>query len=195
MERTNYFFGLTRMWWIPLLTGLIFIGFGVWCLCDPAPSLEILAYIFAGAIIAIGLFNLCYGVSCYNSNHGWALAMGAGAVELIFGIFMFYVPAPVLTVFFVYGVGLYVIFSAIYSFFGSLMYKGNSPLLTCLIVLFLLGAIATGIMIILGSSVVVGAAVIGWIYIGISLICFGIFRLLLSAKIYQANKAFLNGKY
>lgn len=190
MERTKYYFGLTRMWWVPLITGLIFIGFGAWCLCDPAPSLEILAYIFAGAVGLIGIGNLIYGINSYNSNHGWGWSLASGCVELIFSIFMFFVPSVVLTYFFVYGVGLYIIFSSIYSFFGSVMIVKNSPAWVTFIVIFLLAAVISGIIVVLGP---VGTGTIGWLFIGISFCCYGVFRILLSAKIKELNNSLKNG--
>lgn len=189
MEKSNYFFGLTRYWWIPLLTGLIFIGFGVWCLCDPAPSLSILAYIFAGFIGLIGVFNLFYGFININSYYGWGWAVAAGIVEILFSIFLFFIPTPELTIVFTYGVGLYIIFMAIYSFVDSLMMTRFSAGWLVWLILFLLAALVFSLIFILGP---IGGAVLGWLYIGISFICYGIFRMLLSCKLHQINRQLAN---
>ena len=185
MKTSNYLHGLTRFWWIPLLTGLIFIGFGVWCLCDPAPSLTILAYIFAGAIGAVGLFNLFYGLGNVSSTYGWGWSVAAGIVEILFSIFLFFIPSPVLTWVFVYGIGLYIIFMAVYSFFDGFMMSRESPAWVTFLILFLLASLVFAIIFICGP---IGGGIIGWLWIGISFICYGIFRVLISCKIRQLNK-------
>lgn len=185
MERSNYFFGLTRFWWAPLITGLLFIGFGVWCLCDPSSSLPILAYIFAGIIGAIGLFNLCYGFSNTGSNFGWGWAAAAGIVEILFSIFLFFIPQPALTVIFTYGVGVYIIFMSIFSFCESFMVSQRSTAFFWWILLFLIASLVFALIFILGP---IGGAIIGWLYIGISFICYGLYRILFACKVRQINK-------
>lgn len=185
MERTNYFSGLTRLWWIPMLTGLAFIGFGVWCLCDPSQSLPILAYIFAGCIGLLGIFNLCYGLVNASRNNGWGWAMAGGIVEILFSIFLFFTPTPMLTWVFVYGVGIYIIFMAIYSFCESFMWSNYSSALTWVLFFFLIASLVFALIFILGP---IGGAVLGWLYIGISFICYGVYRILFSSRIYNINK-------
>lgn len=186
MEKTNYLYGLTRFWWLPLLTGLIFIGFGVWCLCDPAPSLEILAYIFAGAIGAVGIFNLCYGLCNCGAYHGWGWMVGSGVIEILFSIFLFFVPAPILTWIFIYGVGFYIIFMAIYSFFDGFMMGKSSPSWMTFATLFLLGALVFACIFILGPG---APGLVGWLWIGVSFVCYGVYRVLLACRIKALNKA------
>ena len=184
MERSNYFFGLTRFWWIPLLTGLIFIGFGTWCLCDPSQSLPILAYIFAGSIGLVGLFNACYGIASANSSYVWGWAIAGGIIEILFSILLFFTPTAMLTWIFAYGVGIYIIFMSIFSFCESFMMNGRASGLVWWLLLFLLGALVFSLIFILGP---IGGAVFGWLYIGIALICYGVFRLMLSFRIRRIN--------
>ena len=189
MERSNYFFGLAKNWWIPLLTGLVFIGFGIWCLCDPSQSLPLMAYIFAGCIAAIGIFNILYGISNTDSNHGYGAAMAAGVIEILFGIFIFWIPGPALVWAFTYGVGIYIIFMSVYSFFDNMMAKGSSSLFW-FILLFLLASLVFSLIFILGP---IGGAILGWLYIGIAFICYGVYRVLLSCKLRQLNENLRNG--
>lgn len=187
MERSNYFYGLARLWWLPLLSGLVFLGFGVWCLCDPSQSFELLAYIFAGLIGAVGIFNLVYGLSNINSYHGWGWAVAGGIVEILFSIFLFFVPGSILAWVFGYGVGLYIIFMAIYSFFdGFMMSRFSSSWFACLLVV-LLAALAFAFIFILSP---IGPAVVGWIWLGISFLCYGAYKIGLAFRIRQLNKKF-----
>lgn len=184
MKTSNYFYGLTKYWWLPLITGLIFIGFGVWCLCAPQSSLPILAYIFAGCIGLVGIFNLFYGLGSISSNHGWGWAVGSGIIEILFSIFLFFIPTELLTYVFIYGIGLYIIFMGIYSFVESFSMSGLSGFWFGWLLLFLLAAIVFACIFILGP------ATIGWLWIGISFLCYGVFRVLLGCKIRAINETF-----
>ncbi len=64
----NFKGGITRFWWIPLITGLLSIAIGIWCLCSPQESLPILAYAFAWVICFAGFFNLKFAFSNMNNN-------------------------------------------------------------------------------------------------------------------------------
>lgn len=187
MEKQNYVYGLTRLWWLPLLTGLIFIGFGIWCLCDPAPSLTILAYIFAGAIGAVGIFNVIYGLCNLSSYHGWGWAVAGGIVEILFSILLFFIPAPVLTWIFVYGVGLYIIFMALYAFFDGFMSSRYSGAWLPVILILLAAALAFALIFMLSPG---ATTVVGWIWIGISFMCYGAFRVALACRMRQLNSQF-----
>lgn len=187
MEKSNFFYGLTRFWWMPLISGLIFIGFGAWCLCDPSASLPILAYIFAGFIGVIGIFNLFYGLSNANANNGYGWAMAAGIVEILFSILLFFIPTAILTWVFCYGIGIYIIFMSIYAFCESFMMSKYSSIWFWIFMLFLLVALVFALIFILGP---VGTTMMGWLYIGISFVCYGIYRIMFACKIKKINNDF-----
>lgn len=187
METSNYLSRRTRFWIFPVIAGLIYIGFGIWCLCNPSSSLPILAYICAGCIGAVGIFNFIYGLCNFGrmSGAGWAAA--AGVVEILVSIFLFFLPTEVLTFAFVYGIGLYIIFMAVFSFFDNLSLSRYSGFWLWWMILLILGAIVFACIFILAP---IGAGVIGWLSIGISFICYGLYRVILGAKIRRLNKDF-----
>lgn len=189
MERTNYATGLTKYWWIPLLTGLAFIGFGAWILGDPSQSLPIVAYIFAGVIIAIGLFNVFYGISNTDSQHSYGLAMAAGVIEIILGVFIFWFPGEGLASAFAYAMGVYFIFMSVYSFFEVVTGPRPTSFLFWMLLLFLLATLVFSIWFILGPA---GIAMTGWIYLGVSFLCYGVYRILVSCKLRQLNESLKN---
>lgn len=191
MEKTNLISGLTKYWWIPLLTGLAFIGFGIWCLCDPSQSLPIIAYIFAGVIIAIGLFNLFYGIANTDSAHGYGWAMAAGIIEIIFGVFLFWFPPEGLALAFAYGMAVYFIFMSIYSFFEVVAGPKASSGLFWFLLILLLATLVFSLWVILGP---VGIGIIGWIYLGVSFLCYGAYRILFSCKLRQLNEQIRNAE-
>lgn len=198
METSNYY-GINKLWWLPLVSGLIFIGLGIWCLCAPTDFLDIMAYVFAGAFGAIGLFSLIYGVCNYNTNPGWGWSVAAGVVEILFCFFLFFIPQPILAYVFVYGIGLYVIFMAIYSFFEYFMVAKSNGFWFFWIIILSMAAVAFAITFIVGpgASELVGSvtslagdlapAVIGWLWIGISFLTYGAYRIILSCRMKALN--------
>lgn len=191
MEKNDFYYGINRLWWLPLISGLIFIGLGVWCLCDPAPFLKILAYVFAGLVGAVGVFNLIYGICNFDTSHGWGWAVSAGIVEILFCFFLFFIPDPILAYVFVYGVGLYIIFMAIYSFFEAFMAARSSSFWFFLIILFCVTAIAFSLIFILGPG---APGLVGWIWIGISFICYGLYRVILATRVKALTDEYKNDK-
>ncbi len=187
MENKITFKGATRYWWVPLITGILSIAIGIWCFLSPAESLLSLAYAFAIIIIAAGLFNMGFGFSNTGRYPGWGWSMGLGILELICGIWMLTMSPAVMTTVFVYAVGFYIIFACINAICDACTFYGYANdwfgwiiailLITLLFaVLFLTGPVAGGIAV--------------WLYIGISFILFGIYRLILSAKIKRINNRF-----
>ena len=189
MGNSNFINGVTKFWWIPLLTGLIFIGFGVWCLCSPVASLTILAYIFAGFIGAAGLFNLLYGFSNVSSNHGWGWAVASGIIEILCSVWLFFLPSQVLTSAFIFAIGIYIIFVGINAICESVMINRFAPFWLLWILALLLVSIFCA-CVFLVAPVMGGVTV--WLYIGISFICYGVYRIMLSLKMKRINKTFSN---
>lgn len=184
MENSNSLYNFKKLWWIPLITGLFFIGFGVWCLCDPGDSLKILAYILAGTIGAVGVFNVLYSIWAANESNGWGWVAAGGVVEILFSIFLFFIPGPILTWIFVYGVGFYIIFMGIFAFFDAFMRRYSKGWL--LFSLLLLAATIAFALIFILAPVTPG--VIGWLWIGVSFICFGVYRILLACRVHELKK-------
>lgn len=177
--------GLTKYWWIPMLTGIFAIAIGIWCLCSPASSLPVLAYVFAALVTVAGIANICLAITAKNTLPTWGWALAMGILDLICGIWLFTLPQNVLTVTFIYVIGFYLVFAVINSIAESCMITSyQSGMLGWLLAFLLITLVLT--MIFLAGPIAGGVAV--WLYIGISFIFFGVYRLLLSAKIHKINK-------
>ena len=185
MSGNDLFYRATRLWWIPLLTGCIFIGFGIWCLCNPGPSLTIMAYIFSGAIGVVGLFNLIYGFMNVRNNHGWGWPVACGIIEILISIWLFFLPSSYLIQAFVFCAGLYIIFVSINAISESFVIYSFSSFWSVWLFLLLLVSIVCACMFLAGP--VMGAMAV-WLYIGISFITYGVFRVLYSLKIRRINQ-------
>lgn len=185
------FYDVTKLWWLPIITGLVFIGFGVWCLCNPIPSLKIMAYIFAGGLGAVGIINLIYGFVNVRSNHGWGWSVACGVLEILFSVWLFFLPSGTLTQAFVFCVGLYIIFVSINAIAESFVIYGYSTFWSVWLFLLLLVSIICA-CIFLAAPIVGGLAT--WIYIGVAFLTYGVFRVLSSFKIKKINSGFGEGQ-
>lgn len=196
MKTTNYSSGISKLWWLPMLSGIIFVGLGIWCLCAPVPFLNIMAYVFAGFFGAIGIFSLIYGICNFNTNPNWGWSVAAGVVEILFCFFLFFIPESILAYVFVYGVGLYVIFMAIYTFFEYFMAARSNGFWFFWTILLCLAAVAFAITFIVGpgATELVGSAtaplagtvvpaVVGWLWMGISFLSYGAYRIILATRL------------
>lgn len=178
--------GLRKLSWLPIVTGIISLGLGIWCLCSPVTSLEVFAYVFAGCLCAAGVLNLClaFGNSSVGWNWGWALALGM--LELICGVWLFTLPAIVLTTAFVFFVGVWIIVAAINALCEMMVLSSYSTGWTVVSVLLL---VATIILAIIFMTNPISGGIAVWLYIGLSLILFGIYRFVFAASMRNISKA------
>lgn len=185
MKNTNYNVEVTRYWWLPMITGLVSIAIGVWCLCSPESSLPTLAYAFCICLCATGILNFVYAVGNMGRHYSWGWSLAYGIIEILCAIWLFTLPIAAMTTAFIYAIGIYLIFIAINAICevctlysdGSFWMGWFMALLLATIVcsfIFLAGPIAGGIAV--------------WLYIGISFICYGVYRIFLSAKLRKINK-------
>lgn len=177
--------GITRFWWIPMLTGIIAVALGIWCLCSPVTSIPVLAYIFAALICLAGVFNLTYAfVNRMGApNWGWALALGL--LDLLAGIWMFTLPEEELAVTFIIVLGIWLICVAINAICETFVLSSGSAVWAVISIILLIATIWFAVMF-LSSPMTM--AVAGWIYLGISLITFGVFRISISCRVKKINR-------
>lgn len=182
MENNYRIKGELNLWWIPLMTGIIGIGLGIWCLVSPTTSMPIFAYGFAGCLIAAGILNLAYSISNTKRHPGWGWSLALGLLEIGAGAWMFTLNEQMIIATFIYVIGIWILVVAINAFCESIMFASYSPVM--MIFMFLL-CIAAGVfaVIFLSSPIMGGIAV--WLWIGLALITFGFYRLMFA---FQARK-------
>lgn len=174
-----------RYWWLPMITGLLAIGVGVWCLANPDSSLPVFAYVFSIILAVAGFMNLAFSLSNIGRLTGWGFKMFIGIIELICGIWMLMMPEQQMVGVFIYGVGFYLVFVAITAICETCMFYGDNSFWLTLLLTFIICTLVFA-FIFLAGPIAGGIAV--WLYIGIAFICFGLYRIFISAKIYQVNK-------
>lgn len=180
MKRTKFSCGITRYWWLPLIYGLVCIGLGIWTLLSPAESLPVLAYAFAtGMILAAIIDFVLAGVGGrYNSQWGWSLALGI--MEMIGGIWLVSLPETELTVTFMIIVGIWILVASINSVVETLTLSAFSAGWLVWSILLL---VATAVLAIFFLSTPTLGGIAVWLWIGLMLICYGTFRLVLALRI------------
>lgn len=175
----------TRYWWIPMLTGLLSIAIGIWCICNPIESLNVLAIAFSIILCGAGFFNLVFAFSNARRFPSWGWSLGLGIVELICGIWMLCLPEPTLIATFIYIIGFFLIFATINAICDACTLYGYANEWFGWIMAVLLLTLLFAIIFIAGP---IGGGVAVWLYIGLSFISFGIYRLIIGAKIRRLNK-------
>lgn len=177
--------GVTRYWWVPLLTGFLSIGIGVWCLLSPTTSLPVLAYAFAIVMCAAGFFNLLFAFTNSRLFPGWGWSLAMGILELFCGIWMLCMPEGVLTSTFIWIVGFYLIFAVINAICDSCTFYGYANDWFGWILAVLLISLLFAVIFISGP--IVGGITV-WLYIGIGFILFGVYRIMMAGKIRRINR-------
>lgn len=185
MEKRIFSGALTRFWWIPLITGILSVAIGIWCLCSPSSSLPVLAYAFAVCFGLAGVLNIVFGIvnTAPHSNWGWSLALGL--LEIIVAIWLFMIPEAQLVTVFIFTIGIYLIVVTINAICEACVLSSYANDWTAWMIAFLAATLIFA-AIFLAGPIAGGIAV--WLYIGISFITFGIYRMLLSAKLRKINR-------
>lgn len=169
-----------KIWWVPMITGIIAFGLGVWCFFSPESSLTVFAYAFSVGLIIAGLLNLCYSVASrkLHTNWGWSLVLGL--LEVGCGIWLCTLPAESLAISFAYAAGIWMLVVAINSIGEAVYFSRYSTAWTVWMVIVLIATILCVVYFLFNP---VATGVFGWIWIGFSLELFGIWRVALALKL------------
>lgn len=176
---------ISRYWWIPVITGIISIAFGIWCLCDPSQSLPVLAYLFAGGMVVAGVLNCSFAFVNTSVYSGWAWSLFLGILELIAGIWMFFIPVPELTVMFMYIIGIWILVVSINGFVECCTMARYNMWYVLFMVILLFCSVAFSIILLCNT---IQSLYIEWIWIGLSLLTFGIYRIAFGCSMKNLGK-------
>jgi len=90
--------GAINYWWLLLLSGLIFIGIGIWIFSSPAAAYLSLSLLFAIGILAIGIFETAFAITARGSLHGWGWILAMGILDILIGGYLLAYPAVTMAV-------------------------------------------------------------------------------------------------
>ena len=176
---------VNRYWWIPLFTGLLCIALGVWSFCSPLTSLPVFAVFFSCILVVAGIMNLSYAISNRRRNNNWGWSLAMSILELVCGVWLYFLPLPVLTTVFVYAVGFWLIFAAINSVCEAFTLSRHGWGWTILNIVLLAATIVFSFWFV--TDPIMGLEA-GWLWIGISFITFGCYRIGLAFMLKSINK-------
>ena len=180
MIRHSFMNGISRYWWLPLVTGLVCLALGIWVILTPNTALPIIAAAFAYCLIFIGIFDAIWGFSTtkYNPSWGWDICLAA--IDIIAGFWMLSLDPAQMTMAFLYIVGIWMIFAAFNGLGQMFAVSLNNPLATILGVILMLATLFFSFWIIFNPF---GLGIMAWIWVGIALICYGVFKIALGCKL------------
>lgn len=178
-----------KYWWISLLVGLLGIVAGICCFVTPAGSLMAITNVFIILLMLGGILDIVFAVSNrkYSSSWGWNLA--GGILELLLGILLLTMPLPSVTTVFVYMIGFWILFR-------SVMGIGESCELQMYNVKGWGWLLALSILSVLFSFMFFMSPLFGGvfitIYVGLSFLFYGIFRIALAFELRRIGKDMKN---
>ncbi len=184
MLRNRILAGITRYWWLPLVTGLVCIGLGLWAILSPSTSLPIMAMAFAIGLLVLGFFDGVWGISTSKHNPSWGWDLCFAVIDIIGGIWMLTLTPAMMTMAFLYIIGIWLIFAAfngIGQIFSVSMFNPVASIFAGILLAFTL---FLGFWLIFNP---IGLSVTAWIWLGIGLLCYGCYRIAFAFRIKQIH--------
>ncbi len=78
---------ITKLWWLPLVRGVLFLILGAYALFQPGMTMSILTQVIAAFVIVDGVFTVMAGILLQVPSRGWVI--GRGILEILIGVFVF----------------------------------------------------------------------------------------------------------
>lgn len=174
-----------KYWWLSLVVGLMSIIAGICCFVTPAESLVVMTSFFIFILIAGGVFNIVSAIMNRRWNSCWGWDLARGIIELLLGVWMSMLPLALMMTTLVYVFGFWMLFHSVIGIcesceLSNIPLKGWGWLLVCNILsllcsfVFLVTPIYGGIFVL--------------VYIGLSFVLYGIFRITLGLEFRKFNK-------
>ena len=77
-----------KHWYLPLITGILFIAVGILVFATPAESYVALSVIFSISFLITGAFDIFFSISNRNEMEGWGWDLSLGILSLLVGVLM-----------------------------------------------------------------------------------------------------------
>lgn len=114
----NKFEKRLKNWYLLLITGILFIGMGIWVMATPIGAFLTLAWLFSFGFILSGITDITYSITNRNSIKSWGWYLVLGILTLLLGIHL--ILRPGLTALILcYYIGFWLLFR-------SIMHIGNA---------------------------------------------------------------------
>lgn len=107
-----------QYWYLPLISGLLFIGMGIFTFNHPLASYVTLSFLFSLSFLLSGLSEIVFSISNKNELDNWGWTLTFGLITFIMGILLLIHPEISLTT-----LPLYVGFTVLFRAIGSIGYS------------------------------------------------------------------------
>ena len=77
-----------KYWYLPLLSGIIFLLMGIWTFMNPADAYVALAFLFSISFLASGLFESLFSITNRDAIDNWGWHLIIGIFTLVVGFIM-----------------------------------------------------------------------------------------------------------
>lgn len=96
MESTSA--GKNSYWWMPFISGLVLLFFGIWFLAAPLDSFKTLTIIFGIIVLLSGLFEIYILLKNQKNLIDWLSFLWGGLLNVILGILLIANPRTILVI-------------------------------------------------------------------------------------------------
>lgn len=173
-----------KHWYLPLITGLILIGTGIWTFFSPQESYLALSIVFSVSFLVTGVFEIIFAISNRNTMDNWGWTLVLGILTTLVGVMLLNNPEISLISLPLY-VGFMLMFRAISAMGMAMDLKSYGVMEWGTLMIFgVLGLIFSFIMI--WNPIFAGMTLVFWT--GAALLASGIFNVYLAIKMRKLHK-------
>ncbi|AZQ64020.1 HdeD family acid-resistance protein [Flammeovirga pectinis] len=114
-----------KHWYLPLISGLLFVGLGIWSAMHPLVTLVSLSYIFSITFLMVGTLQVIMAIVNRKNMIGWGWSLVGGIFTAVLGAILIANPALSITTLPLY-LGFYVMLQGFNSIGKAIEYKDHS---------------------------------------------------------------------
>ena len=173
-----------KYWWLLLLTGLILVAVGIWVFASPVEAYVSLSILFGATILISGIFETVFAISARKSLEGWGWSLVSGLLDIIIGAYLLTYPTVTMTIL-PFVLGFWLLFRGFSAVGFSFDMKSYGESNWGWFLFMAIGIIVFAVMILAVPAFGV-ANIIVWT--GLSIICAGIFRIMLAVSLKKWKK-------
>lgn len=179
--------GAIHHWWISLLVGILWVGFGFWCMATPLETFLALTLFFVCGFLVSGVSDIVFALANrkHLSDWGWTLAIGS--IDVLFAVSLLAKPGLAAAVL-VYYLIFWLLFRSSWGIGISIYlsrYKDSGWGW-----LLLYAALGMIFSVVLLCQPVLAGLMVSYLFAGLFLL-YGVFRIVLSFKLKKLHKILL----
>lgn len=174
-----------RYWWNTFLSGILFIGLGLWIVTSTEKSYLFLSLLLALGLFTTGLFETLFSFFNRKAIKDWGWIFVGGLIDFVLGLYLLWYPLLTMV--------LMPVVLGLWMLFRSFMTVSSPVDLKAVGLWDWIWLLVTSVLLILPSLIIVVNPFFGLInivlYTGVAFVITGIFRIYFSQQLRKLNKA------